>query len=80
MQRQLSCADLFRTLPPAEQIKRINALSDDEVQALVFDWSWHGRPDQQIPGGTWITWLILAGRGWGKTRTGVETVRHWVKK
>src|SRR3546814_8244714 len=25
--------------------------------------------------GYWFTWLILAGRGWGKTRTGSEWVR-----
>lgn len=71
---------MFRTLPAAEQIKRINELTDAQAEALVYDWSWHGRPDQQIPKGSWITWLILAGRGWGKTRTGAETVRQWVKK
>ncbi|MCL5460268.1 hypothetical protein M3M33_16645, partial [Loigolactobacillus coryniformis] len=27
-----------------------------------------------------IVWMILAGRGFGKTRTGVETVRQWVKE
>ena len=31
------------------------------------------------PPGDWVTWLILAGRGAGKTRTGAETVRRWVK-
>jgi phage terminase large subunit-like protein len=25
-----------------------------------------------------VYWLILAGRGAGKTRTGAETVRHWI--
>jgi phage terminase large subunit-like protein len=30
------------------------------------------RPDQVWPDGDWATWLILAGRGWGKTRTGAE--------
>lgn len=78
MQKRLSCAELFRTLPANEQIKRINALTDAEALALLYDWEWHGRPDQQIPAGNWITWLILAGRGWGKTRTGAETVRQWV--
>mgnify|MGYP000072153145 CR=1 FL=1 len=38
---------------------------------------WHNqaRPDQLAPTGPWLIWLILAGRGWGKTRTGAE----WVK-
>jgi phage terminase large subunit-like protein len=79
MQNQFSCADLFRTLPPQEQIQRINALSDAEAEALLYDWSWHARPNQFIPPGVWINWLILAGRGFGKTRTGAETVRTWVK-
>lgn len=36
------------------------------------DWLDRARPDQVTPGGDWDTWLILAGRGWGKTRTGAE--------
>jgi len=79
MQKQLSCAELFRTLPANEQIARINELTDKQAEALLYDWQWHGRPDQQTPNGEWITWLILAGRGWGKTRTGAETVRQCVK-
>jgi predicted phage terminase large subunit-like protein len=37
---------------------------------------WHRirRPSQAPPAGDWRTWLILAGRGWGKTRTGAEWV------
>lgn len=33
------------------------------------------RPDQLPPSSPWQRWLILAGRGWGKTRTGAEWVR-----
>lgn len=32
-----------------------------------------------LPEGDWATWLILAGRGYGKTRVGAETVRLWIK-
>jgi phage terminase large subunit-like protein len=35
-------------------------------------WWFMGRPEQQEPEGDWLIWLILAGRGWGKTRTGAE--------
>lgn len=35
-------------------------------------WWFVGRPEQQTPEGDWSIWLILAGRGWGKTRTGAE--------
>lgn len=27
----------------------------------------------------WLFWLVLAGRGFGKTRTGAETVREWAR-
>ena len=32
----------------------------------------HARASQHPPKGVWDTWLALAGRGWGKTRTGGE--------
>lgn len=48
--------------------------------ALLHDWDWNARPKQMIPSGSWLYWLILAGRGFGKTRTGAETVRIWSKK
>jgi predicted phage terminase large subunit-like protein len=37
-------------------------------------WDLLARPEQKPPPGDWLTWLILAGRGWGKTRTGGEWV------
>lgn len=38
--------------------------------------TWHtlARPEQRAPAGDWRVWLILAGRGWGKTRTGAEWI------
>lgn len=74
-----SYAELFRTLPATEQARRINALTDAEALALAYDWDWHARPKQIPPGGDWRYWLILAGRGFGKTRTGAELVRRWTK-
>jgi predicted phage terminase large subunit-like protein len=43
-----------------------------------YDWTLTARENQKIPEGTWQNWLILAGRGFGKTRTGAETIRHMV--
>ncbi len=44
--------------------------------ALDDDWSTKARPEQLPPSGDWWTiWLILAGRGFGKTRAGAEWVR-----
>lgn len=52
-----------------------------EVQAALR-WQWRGwwaRPNQLAPDGDWATWLILAGRGFGKTRSGAEWVREMWK-
>lgn len=37
------------------------------------------RPKQLAPEGNWKVWLILAGRGFGKTRTGAEWIRKRVQ-
>jgi len=37
----------------------------------------HARASQRLPLGAWETWLMMTGRGWGKTRTAAESVREW---
>jgi phage terminase large subunit-like protein len=41
-------------------------------------WWFVARPEQQEPEGDWNVWLILSGRGWGKTRTGGEWLAEQV--
>lgn len=41
-------------------------------------WRQSARPDQLQPEGEWRTWLILGGRGSGKTRTGGGTMADWI--
>lgn len=53
----------------------LNELSRREAAALLFDWRFWARRKQLPPAGGWRVWLILAGRGFGKTRTGAEWVR-----
>ncbi|WP_339098347.1 terminase family protein (plasmid) [Deinococcus sp. VB142] len=43
-------------------------------------WLDTARPNQLPPQGSWLTWLILAGRGFGKTRTGAETIAQWARE
>lgn len=45
----------------------------------MLKWRSLARPDQLSPVGDWRVWLILAGRGWGKTRTGAEWVIEQVR-
>lgn len=54
-------------------------LTEDRAMALLSDWIWWQRPDQRSPDGDWSIWLLLAGRGFGKTRTGAEWVRAFAE-
>lgn len=59
-------------LPPEEQVKR---LDDAAVDARYFEWKRWAFPKQLPPEGDWTTWLLMGGRGSGKTRAGAEWVR-----
>lgn len=51
----------------------------EEWEALLFHWDSWSRPKQRPPAGDWSTWLVLAGRGFGKTRCGAEFIRGEVE-
>lgn len=70
----------FVRLPPEQRAKAILKLSIQEVRSLTYCWEAWARPAQFSPPGNWRTWLVLAGRGWGKTRTGAEWVRDRVEQ
>ena len=48
-------------------------------EAMRYRWDVNARDKQRLPDKPFFNWLILAGRGFGKTRTGAETVRQWIK-
>jgi phage terminase large subunit-like protein len=74
-----SKASWLGSQPPEQQKAFLKSLSPDELAFLDHDWSFWGRPDQQMPAGDWFVWMILAGRGWGKTRTAVENIARMVR-
>jgi phage terminase large subunit-like protein len=51
-------------------------LSDEEAVEVMFNWPFWRRPSQTPPTGDWVTWLLMGGRGSGKTRAGAEWVRE----
>ncbi len=51
------------------------ALTPAEAERLVHAWPLWARPAQLPPDGRWRVWLMMAGRGFGKTRAGAEWVR-----
>jgi len=58
----------------------IQSFSQKEAEALLYDWSFWVRPGQLPPAWNWYIWLILSGRGFGKTRTGNELVIRWARE
>lgn len=66
------------SLPAQERASLLATLTDRQAEALLGDWQFWARPEQLPPAWDWTTWLILAGRGFGKTRTGAEWVRQQV--
>lgn len=58
----------------------LRSLTPEEKAAKAYDWTGFIARDSQLPPlGDWDYWLICAGRGFGKTRCGAETVRQWIK-
>jgi phage terminase large subunit-like protein len=55
------------------------SLTPIEALALQYQWDFWARPEQLAPDSAWRTWLILAGRGFGKSRAGAEWVRAEVE-
>lgn len=69
--------DLARSEDPDALAAAIEEMTEDEAEALLHDWSFWRRDTQVPPSDTdWLTWLLMGGRGSGKTRPGAETVRE----
>jgi phage terminase large subunit-like protein len=68
-------------LSPAAQRTFLAAQPDWALQDMARgEWWWVGRPEQQEPKGNWFVWLLLSGRGFGKTRTAAEWLIHRLLK
>lgn len=72
-----SLAEQFLALSLEERKARIASLTDREPAAIIYNWDFWARPSQKLPPGDWRVWLIRAGRGFGKSRVGAETIRIW---
>lgn len=73
-----SLAEQLAELTPQDRAYVFEHLTIEQKASLRWDWTFWARANQIEPeGDQWLTWLILAGRGYGKTRTGAETIRDW---
>lgn len=61
-------------MPEQQRQAILENLTEDEAKELLHNWEFWARPSQLPPPGDWLVWLILAGRGFGKTRSGAEWV------
>ncbi len=62
------------SLTTVERREVLSSLTQAEAEALLYDWPFWARDNQLPPEGDWRKWLIMTGRGWGKTRTAAEYV------
>lgn len=67
--------DWLAEVPPEARDLLATQLTPPECNAFAFHWELWAYPAQLPPPGDWRVWMVLAGRGFGKTRTGAEWVR-----
>jgi phage terminase large subunit-like protein len=85
MHSTATLAAMLAALPPQSRDRVVAQLSPEEQQQVAYLWEVWARPNQLPPdacachAGDWLVWLILAGRGFGKTRSGAEAVRIWAE-
>lgn len=70
-----SGANLIASGPALFQTRFLESLSPTELRALPYLFDFWAMPHQAPPDGEWRSWIILGGRGAGKTRAGAEWVR-----
>lgn len=75
MPENVSLTKSIALLPDSDRQNLIANLSLDDATAILYDWVSWARANQIEPSGDWLTWLILAGRGFGKTRS----ITEWAK-
>lgn len=79
---KISMLTYLSRFPEKARLELLEALGEGDIDAIQGDWLLNARREQlPPPGDDWRIWLILGGRGFGKTRTGAEYIyrkhRYW---
>ncbi|TVQ55973.1 MAG: ATP-binding protein [Rhodobacteraceae bacterium] len=75
-----SLAAWLASAPVSAHERLLDRLTPETLAALPHLFEFWGRADHQLPPpGDWSTWVVLGGRGSGKTRAGAEWVRRQVE-
>lgn len=73
--REWSVKERVARLPHDQRLALLAKLPDSVILEIARDeWWWTARPQQIPPPGAWLIYLILSGRGFGKTRSGSEWI------
>lgn len=71
---------MIASQPPEAREAFLRGLSANAIAALPYLFEFWARPGHQTPPeGDWTTWVVMGGRGAGKTRAGAEWVRAQVE-
>nr|WP_159810069.1 terminase family protein [Litoreibacter roseus] len=74
-----SGAAWLSSAPQTVQDQFLDSLDEHELAALPWMFDFWALDHQLAPEGDWRTWVIMGGRGAGKTRAGSEWVRSMVE-
>lgn len=67
--------DFLADSEPHHREELAQSLDPAERAEYNYNWPQVARYQQVAPPGNWRVWLVMAGRGFGKTRAGAEWVR-----
>lgn len=67
-------------LSESNRKKVLSGYTDEQLNALLYDWNFWRRPAQAEPEIDYFVWLILSGRGYGKTRIECEQLLKWKRE
>ncbi len=71
-----SIFEQMKALSSAKRAALIAWMKEADVISFFESWACWARPEQLPPAWHWRVWLLMAGRGFGKTRAGAEWVHH----
>jgi len=72
-------ANSISSLPQEARTTILESLSDSDARLLFDHWAFWARDEQLAPDGDWRIWLLMGGRGSGKTRAGAEWIADGIR-
>jgi phage terminase large subunit-like protein len=72
--------EFLLALPPDARASAVAQFGFLDADAFDRDWRSWVHPGQFAPEGDWSTWVVMGGRGFGKTRAGAEWVKSLVAR